>query len=159
MTPAQINGMILNGGLAVRDRVILDELYEYAVKSENGRVFYGVPEEAVRCIITHRQHKGRLIVHRDEAGDVDGMFMWHRFKKGWTEEDKLENWGDDDEGGGELYLAATFASSREVLRWGILKFIQKEPDVLHLKLSMTRLKGGKDVLCDVPQKMLARLLK
>jgi hypothetical protein len=159
MTAAQINGMILNGGLSVRDRVVLDELYDYALDRENGKVFHGVCEEAVRCIITHRQHKGRLVFHRDGFGDIDGMFMWYRFAAGWKEEDKIEGWGDDDEGGEELYLAATFADDAGVRRWGILKFLEKEPDALHLKLSMTRLRGGQPTRIDANQKMLARLLK
>ena len=142
----------------MRDQLVLDDLYRYAVLSENGKVFYGYPEETIRLILAHRQSKGRLVYHRNAEGEVDGMVMWHRFSPGWDLED-VQNWREDDEQGSEIYIAGTIADSPQVRRWGILKMIEKEPDVIWCRKWAAREKGGRIESREISNRALARLMK
>ena len=144
--------------LPLEAAIDLRDVYRYAVFAENGNVFAGVPGETMREIFANRAAAGRLIFHRDQQGDVDGLLVWYRFKKGWSM-DRVYNFDKDDEDGDEIFIKAAFSETPIARRWGIRAFLLKEPDVLWRRLRAHRKKGGKSKMVDVPQRTLARLLK
>lgn len=138
----------------LQDQTKLNELYRYVVFNENGKVFMGYDGKTVRNFLASRLAAGRLIFHRDESGEIDGVMAWYRFERGW-DLSRIERWDKDDEDGGEIFILAAFADNDKARRVGILRFIAKEPDAMHLPLSMFR--DGKRR--EYSQKLLARLLK
>lgn len=158
MTPAQTAGFLQSERAPLALSCFLADLYRYAVLSENGKVFYGFESEAIRTIIAHRFHKGRLIYHRDREGKLDGLFMWYRMPENW-EWAAIRNWDDDDEGGKEIFMAFLFAESPETLADITLRFIEMEPDCLHLKLTGVRQRNRIPKRVEYSTKLLTRLIK
>lgn len=138
--------------------VDLLDVYRYAVFAENGKVFAGVPGKTMQAIFANRAAAGRLIFHRNQSGDVDGMMCWYRFARGWSMDDVYQ-FKPDDENGSEIFIHAAFADTPYARRWGIRAFLLKEPDSLWCRLRAFRQRGGKRRLVDLPQRTLARLLK
>ena len=136
----------------------LRDVYQYAVFAENGNVFSGVPGDTMRAIFADRAAAGRLIFHRNQQREVDGLLIWYRFKEGWSM-DRIYRFEPDDEDGNEILIHAAFSETGYARRWGIRAFIMKEPDSLWCRIRANRKKGGKTKLVDIPQKLLARLLK
>ena len=146
------------GDLPWQVQKLFTDLYRYTLFAENGRVFLGFSEEVVRAIIADRFSKGRLLFHRDEDGEIDGMFAWYRFKDGWQWEDILD-WRQDDEDGSEFFLAYLFADSKKIMSDFALNMIAKEPDVIAGNLTGIRHRKGRPQKVEYSNRFLAKLLK
>ena len=146
--------------MSLEERLILEELYQYALAADRGKVFLGWSAEAMKTLIAHRLSKGRLVEHRNADGELDGLGMWMRVDEGWNA-DRLQEWPDDNEQGKEIFIGALLADTAFARRSLILRFLAKEPDALHLPMTALRQKGGSAYPVQVPitQKELARLLK
>lgn len=157
---AQAAAVLQRGDVPFEIRAFLHEAYQFAHTSENGKVFFGFSEEAIKTILLDRFRAGRLCLHRGPDKRINGLFAWYRFNKGWTFGD-LTRWKDDDPNGDEIFLAYVFSDNKAVTKALTLKFIEREPDCLHLLLSGIRQKGPSHVPTRVeyPQKFLTRLIK
>ena len=149
----------MTADLPIEARAELNELYRFCVFSENGKVFFGIPERKMRAILEDRLKCGRLISHRNAEGKIDGVLMWHRIKSG--KDMKRWNWEPDKEDGDEIFISAAISDTDKARRVGVLRMIAKEPDVLHLKISALRHKGGRSTpqRVEYGQKMLTKMLK
>ena len=146
---------VLQNGLSLEQETVLHDLYRHVVLSENGRVFFGLTEEQIKVSLIHRQSKGRLIYRRNEAGNIDCLFLWSRHKEGWEDKD----WPEDDEDGDQIFLEAALAQTPAARKWGLLEFFRKEPDALWCRKVAYRQRGNRQELHEVTNKALARLLK
>ena len=158
MTAAETAGYMTR--MSLEERLLLEELYQYCLMADRGKVFLGWSEESMKTLIAHRLSKGRVVEHRNKGGELDGLGMWMRVEKDWNPE-KLLEWPDDDEDGKEIFIGAIMADSPFVRRSLILRFLAKEPDALHLPLTALRQRGSSayPVKVPIPQKELATLLK
>ena len=140
MTAGEVRAAINSGQMRWEDQLLLAELYKYVVFAENGKVFQNFEEETIRTILAHRLHKRRLLFHRDDQGEIDGLAAWYRFDPDWDWA-KIRNWEEDIEDGGEIVVAFLFADNKKSLRQMCLRFIAREPDCLRVQLSGIRRRG------------------
>ena len=141
--------------LTYNAKQLIDELYVYSLVRENGRVFEGRTEKATRAILESRYRARRMLWHRNEDKKIDGLFLWYRCSVNKDPSRFVDSWQQDDERGGILLLSALFADSPQILKWGVLQFIIREPDCLHLPLVSFR--RGK--LRYSNSKLLTKILK
>ena len=144
--------------LPLQAAVDLRDVYRYAVFAENGKVYHGIDGRVMLGIFANRAMAGRLVFHRNDDLEVDGLLVWYRFNAGWTM-DRVYRYDEDDENGTEIFISAAFADNPQARRWGIRAMILKEPDVIWCKLSALRIRRGKARRVMYPQRLLARLLK
>lgn len=136
----------------------VNKVTEYCIDNENGKVFDEWNEETIRQLVAYHLLKDTLVVMADEDHKVQGVFMWYNCNNDYTW-DFVKEWKEDVKDGDSIFMAFLFASNSKAFKEMVLRFIMKEPDVLHKKLIGVRERNGCPVRVDYSQKLLARLLK
>ena len=69
----------------------IDEVVEFCVEHENGKVFDGWEEEMIRLMVAYHWAKQTLIVHHNADETIRGVFMWYR-RCGFNFSNRIPYW-------------------------------------------------------------------
>ena len=143
--------------LPLKGQEYLQEILRYASYADKGQVLPRFSARELRDYFENRILCRKLISHRDEHGEIDGILIWHRVDEGWDYDGP--DWCKDDPQGNEIFIAVAFSDSVRARRYGILRLITLEPDVLWTQISALRVKASGLKRMRYTQKLLSRLLK
>lgn len=161
----EVNNSILNSAVAALESgkqptfvEFVDKVVDYCVKNENGKVFPDWDAKTLRQLVAYHQAKGTLIVLADESAEISGVFMWYNCDEddGWS---FVYNWDEDKPDGDAIFMAFLFASSTSAWKQMLLKFIEREPDVLSKKLLGVRIRKGVPTKTTYTTNLFTRILK
>ena len=107
----------------------MDEVVDFCIQHENGKVFQGWDQELIRLMVAYHWAKQTLIVHYNEDTSVRGVFMWYNCNEddGW---EFINNWEADREDGDSIFLAFLFAEGKDAFKKLTQDFVDKCPEVL-----------------------------
>lgn len=107
----------------------MDEVVDFCVEHENGKVFDGWDKELIRLMVAYHWAKQTLIVHYNEDASVRSVFMWYNCNKddGWN---FINNWEPDREDGDSIFLAFLFAEGKDSFKDLTKDFINRCPEAL-----------------------------
>lgn len=143
--------------LPLEGQEYLQDVLRYAVYADSGEVLPRFSARELRDYFENRILCNKLISHRDELGEIDGLLIWHRVAEGWDYDGP--DWCKDDPNGDEMFIAVAFSDSIKARKYGILRMIMLEPDCLWAKISALRVRGPGLKRVAYNQKLLSRLLK
>lgn len=136
----------------------IDQLADYCIAHENGRVFDGWSRERIRQMIAYHSAKGTLLGNETTTGELTSIFMWYRCDAtdGW---EWVRNWQPDRPQGDTFWLAFIFTTDPGALAHGTLELIRREPEVLTKKLRAVRLRDGQPTHVAYDQRLFVRILQ
>ena len=119
---------------------LIDEVVDFCLKHENGKVLGNWEEDAIKVLVAYHWAKGTLNVLRDEDG-VHGVHMWYNCNEDddWS---FIQNWIQDREDGDSIFMAFLFADCTESFKKLTGLFIESCPDIWTKKLLGIRYRSG-----------------
>ena len=113
-----------------RDALLaMDEVVDFCIEHENGKVFDGWDKELIRLMVAYHWAKKTIIVHYNNKDNIQGVFMWYNCNAddGW---DFINNWEPDRENGDSIFLAFLFAESKDAFKQLTEDFLDRCPEAL-----------------------------
>jgi hypothetical protein len=112
---------------------LIDEIVEFCIKHENGKVFDEWDEKLIRLMVAYHWAKGTLTTRYDAKGNLKGVFMWYNCNEsdGW---EFINNWESDREEGDSIFLAFLFAEDKQAFKDLTRDFLRKCPEAMEKKL-------------------------
>ena len=119
----------------------MDEVVDFCVEHENGKVFDGWDKELIRLMVAYHWAKQTLIVHYNEDTSIRGVFMWYNCNEddGW---EFINNWEADREDGDSIFMAFLFADGEDAFKDVTRDFLSRCPEVLEKNKIAIRPRGG-----------------
>jgi len=119
----------LENGTQKNAILAMDEVVDFCIQHENGKVFQDWDKELIRLMVAYHWAKQTLIVHYNEDTSVRGVFMWYNCNEddGW---EFINNWEADREDGDSIFLAFLFAEGKDAFKKLTQDFVDKCPEVL-----------------------------
>ena len=119
----------LENGTQKNAILAMDEVVDFCIQHENGKVFQDWDKELIRLMVAYHWAKQTLIVHYNEDTSVRGVFMWYNCNEddGW---EFINNWEADREDGDSIFLAFLFAEGEDAFKQLTHDFFDKCPEVL-----------------------------
>ena len=137
---------------------LIDEIVEFCVKHENGKVLGEAEEDVIRLIVAYHWAKKTLYTKFNESGELEAVFMWYHC----DEDDDwnfVTDWEPDKEDGDSIYLAFLYTSSTEAFRDGAKGFLEQCPQALNKKLFGIRRRRGIPRRVNYTQKLFKKILE
>ena len=119
----------------------MDEVVDFCLAHENGKVFDGWDKELIRLMVGYHWAKKTLIVHYNEDQEVKGVFMWYNCNEddGW---EFINGWEADREDGDSIFLAFIFAEGKDTLKEITKDFLSRCPEALEKNKISLRYRSG-----------------
>jgi hypothetical protein len=130
----------------------------WIIALENGKVLQGWDKDALRQLVAYHQAKGTLIVLSDDQANIQAVGMWYNCDENddWS---MIQNWSADAKNGNAVFMAFLYANSTSAFKQVILKFIEREPDILWKKLIGVRYRKGVPTRTEYTAKLFSKILK
>jgi hypothetical protein len=119
----------------------MDEIVDFCLVHENGKVFDGWDKELIRLMVGYHWAKKTLIVHYNEDQEIKGVFMWYNCNEddGW---EFINDWEADREDGDSIFLAFLFAEGKDAFKEITQDFLSRCPEALEKKKISIRPRNG-----------------
>ena len=141
-----------------RDALLaMDEIVDFCLEHENGKVFDGWDKELIRLMVAYHWAKKTIIVHYNDDDDIQGVFMWYNCNEddGW---DFINNWEADREDGDSIFLAFLFAEGKNAFKELTQDFLSRCPEALEKKKLGIRPRNGSPTRVKYDNRLFKKIL-
>ena len=135
----------------------MDEVVDFCIEHENGRVFEDWDKELIRLMVAYHWAKQTLIVHYNEDTSIRGVFMWYNCNEddGW---EFINNWEADREDGDSIFLAFLFAEGEDAFKDITRDFLSRCPEVFEKNKIAIRPRGGQPTRITYTNRFFKKIL-
>ena len=141
-----------------RDALLaMDEVVDFCIEHENGKVFDGWDKELIRLMVAYHWAKKTIIVLYNDDNYIKGVFMWYNCNEddGW---DFITSWEADREDGDSIFLAFLFAEGKDAFKEGTKEFLLRCPEALEKKKICIRRRNGVPTRVQYDNRLFKKIL-
>jgi len=135
----------------------MDEIVDFCLEHENGKVFDGWDKELIRLMVAYHWAKKTIIVHYNDEDNIQGVFMWYNCNED-DEWEFINGWEADREDGDSIFLAFLFAKEKDSLKKMTKNFLARCPEVLEKNKISIRQKNGVPTRVNYDNRLFKKIL-